>query len=185
MYYLRRGQLLNFVGLAEFDQPENESWTQKRPWADLKKTYEGWHPIIQTAIDAVDHDGCYRYALNNRPPVKNWSTARATLLGDAAHPTLPYLASGAAMAIEDGAILARCLETASSVSEAMQLYQASRIERTAKVVLESTANRTIYRIEDEQEMRKAFDAKDMNKTRSEWLYSYDPLSAPLGVTSGV
>lgn len=109
MYYLRAGSVMNFVGLVEHAKPETESWTQKRPWEELKADFVGWHPKIQTVIDAIDRDGCYRYALNNRPPVANWSTNRVTLLGDAAHPTLPYLASGAVMAIEDSAVFARCL----------------------------------------------------------------------------
>ncbi|WP_160142146.1 FAD-dependent monooxygenase [Pigmentiphaga humi] len=179
MYYLRARKLMNFVGLVEHAHPENESWTQVRPWADLKADFEGWHPTIQTVIDAIDRDGCYRYALNNRAPVDNWSTARATLLGDAAHPTLPYLASGAAMAIEDGEILARCLAACDNVPDALQSYQNSRMDRTAAVVRESTENRDLYRIEDEDEMRRAFHAKNMSKTRSEWLYSYDPLTVPL------
>jgi salicylate hydroxylase len=179
MYYLRAGALMNFVGLVEHDQPENESWTQKRPWEELKADYEGWHPTIQTVIDAIDKDSCYRYALNNRPPVSNWSTERATLLGDSAHPTLPYLASGAAMAIEDSAVLARCLEDCASIPEALQLYQRNRIDRTARVVIESTESRALYRIEDEEEMRKAFHEKNLSKARAEWLYSYDPLTVPL------
>lgn len=179
MYYLRGGTLMNFVGLVEHAQPENESWTQKRPWEDLKADFQGWHPVIQTVIDAIDRDGCYRYALNNRLPVGGWSTGRATLLGDAAHPTLPYLASGAAMAIEDAAVLARCLGEAGTVGDALQLYQELRVERTARVVLESTDNRDLYRIEDEDQMRQAFHQKDMSKSRAEWLYSYDPLTVPL------
>jgi salicylate hydroxylase len=180
MYYLRAGKLMNFVGLVEHAQPENESWTQKRPWADLKADFAGWHPTIQTVIDAIDKDGCYRYALNDRTPVDNWSTGRVTLLGDSAHPTLPYLASGAAMAIEDGAVLARCLEEGASVPQALQTYQDARMDRTARVVHESAGNRDLYRIEDEAEMRRAFQQKNMTKTRSEWLYSYDPLTVPLG-----
>jgi salicylate hydroxylase len=179
MYYLRGGELMNFVGLVEHAHPENESWTQKRPWADLKADFEGWHPTIQTVIDAIDRDGCYRYALNDRAPVDNWSMGRATLLGDAAHPTLPYLASGAAMAIEDGAVLARCLTACPSVPQALRTYQDSRMDRTARVVRESAGNRDLYRIEDEDEMRRAFQAMNMSKSRSEWLYSYDPLTAPL------
>jgi len=131
-------------------------------------------------IDAIDRDGCYRYALNSHPPADNWSTGRATLLGDAAHPTLPYLASGAAMAIEDAEVLARCLDACGDVSEALQLYQRSRMDRTARIVRESAGNRDLYRIEDEAEMRRAFHEKNMSKTRSEWLYSYDPLMVPLG-----
>jgi len=180
MYYLRAGALMNFVGLVEHDQPEEESWTQKRPWEELKKDYEGWHPSIQTVIDAIDHDACYRYALNNRPPVSNWSTERATLLGDAAHPTLPYMASGAAMAIEDAAVIARCLQDSSNVPDALQLFQRNRMERTAKVVLGSTHSRGLYRIEDVAEMRAAFADQDLTKSRAEWLYSYDPLSVALG-----
>ncbi len=181
MYYLRSGRVLNFVGLVEHDQPEGESWTQKRPWEDLKADFEGWHPTIQIVIDAIDRDGCYRYALNDRTPVGGWSTQRVTLLGDAAHPTLPYLASGAAMAIEDAAVFARCMDSYDSIEEALRVYQDSRVERTARVVRESAGNRDLYRIEDEQEMRRAFEAMNMSKTRSEWLYSYDPLTVPLGV----
>ncbi|MDO8456425.1 MAG: FAD-dependent monooxygenase [Burkholderiaceae bacterium] len=179
MYYLRAGKLMNFVGLVEHDQPETESWTQKRPWEELKADYEGWHPTIQTVIDAIDKDSCYRYALNNRPPVSNWSTEKATLLGDAAHPTLPYMASGAAMAIEDSAVLARCLEDGAGVSEALQRYQRNRLDRTARIVNESTESRGLYRIEDEDEMRKAFQEKNLTRSRAEWLYSYDPLNVPL------
>jgi salicylate hydroxylase len=179
MYYLRAGQVMNFVGLVEHAQPENESWTQKRPWGELKADFEGWHPDIQTVIDAIDKDSCYRYALNNRPPVANWSTARATLLGDAAHPTLPYMASGAVMAIEDSAVLARCLEQDDAVPQALQRYQRNRLERTARIVNESTASRGLYRIEDEAEMRQTFQAKNLSQSRAQWLYSYDPLTTPL------
>ncbi len=181
MYYLRAGTLMNFVGLVEHAQAETESWTQKRPWAELKTDFEGWNPTIQTVIDAIDKDSCYRYALNNRPPVSNWSTGKVTLLGDAAHPTLPYMASGAAMAIEDAAVLARCLEDGADVdiSEALQRYQRNRLVRTARIVNESTESRGLYRIEDEDEMRKAFRDKDIGKSRTEWLYSYDPLHVVL------
>ncbi len=179
MYYLRSGTLMNFVGLVEHGQPENESWTQKRPWQELKADFEGWHPTIQTVIDAIDKDNCYRYALNNRPPVSNWSTPRATLLGDSAHPTLPYMASGAVMAIEDSAVLARCLQEGTSVPEALQRYQRNRLERTARIVNESTDSRGLYRIEDEAEMRKAFEQRNLARARAQWLYSYDALHAPL------
>ena len=66
-------------------------------------------PLTATIVDAADKDQCYRWSLFNRPPIADWSTQRVTLLGDAAHPTLPYLAQGAAMAIEDGAVLTRAL----------------------------------------------------------------------------
>ncbi|SNT12936.1 salicylate hydroxylase [Noviherbaspirillum humi] len=180
IYYLRAGKLVNFVGLVEYpNQTEVESWTQKRPWEELKADYAGWHPTIQTIIDAIDKDSCYRWALNNREPVSNWSTSRATLMGDAAHPTLPYMASGAAMAIEDGAVLSRALEMSDSVPDALQLYQRNRLDRTARIVRGSTDSRALYRIEDEEEMRRAFKEQNLTKSRSEWLYSYNPITVPL------
>src|SRR5204863_2247377 len=114
-YYLRAGTVLNFAGTVEAPVSE-ESWTLKFPWETLKKDFAGWHPAIEAIIEAADKDECYRWSLHNRPPVRNWSTRRATILGDAAHPTLPYLAQGAAMAIEDGAVLARALTEATSIA---------------------------------------------------------------------
>lgn len=178
-YYLRAGRLLNFVGLVERERGEEESWTLRRPWAELKADYAGWHPAIQALIDAVDRDACFRWALNNRVPVSNWSTARATLMGDAAHPTLPYMASGAVMAIEDAAVLARCLDGGEPVPAALQRYQRNRLERTARVVNGSTAARSLYRIPDLAAMRAAFHEQNLDKSRSEWLYNYDPLNVPL------
>ncbi len=80
-YYLRGGTLLNFVGIVETDEVSEESWTVKLPWDELKAQYRGWHPVLQTIIDAADKDQCYRWSLFNRPPIDNWSTRRVTLAG--------------------------------------------------------------------------------------------------------
>ena len=122
-YYLRAGALLNFVGLVETDEVSEESWTAKFHWERFKADFQGWHADIQTIIDAADRDGCYRWSLHYRPAITNWSTRRATLLGDSVHPTLPYLAQGACMAIEDGAVLTRALDHVDSIPDALQLYQ--------------------------------------------------------------
>ncbi|WP_291694335.1 FAD-dependent monooxygenase, partial [Bradyrhizobium sp.] len=95
-YYLRGGSLLNFVGLVETEEVSEESWTAKYPWETLKADFDGWHADIQTIIDGADRDMCYRWSLYYRPPIAKWSTRRATMLGDAVHATLPYLAQGAA-----------------------------------------------------------------------------------------
>ncbi|MGD9924939.1 MAG: FAD-dependent monooxygenase, partial [Pseudorhodoplanes sp.] len=132
-YYLRGGALLNFVGIVETDEISEESWTVKFPWERLKADYAGWHEAIQTIIDSADRDQCYRWSLHNRPPVRNWSTRRATILGDSAHATLPYLAQGAAMAIEDAAVLARALRQTDDIAEGLDLYQRNRVDRTARI----------------------------------------------------
>ncbi|HUA53789.1 MAG TPA: FAD-dependent monooxygenase [Candidatus Sulfotelmatobacter sp.] len=178
-YYLRAGALLNFVGCVETDEVSEESWTAKFPWQKLKADFAGWHPDIQRIIDTADKDLCYRWSLFWRPPIDNWSTRRVTLLGDSVHATLPYLAQGAAMAIEDGAVLTRALAMTQDVPEALQLYQRNRIERTARIVHGSTGNRDLFHMRDQQALRRAFANRDEGKARNAWLYSYNPLTVPL------
>jgi salicylate hydroxylase len=178
-YYLRGGKLLNFVGIVETDEVSEESWTVKFPWQRLKADFAGWHATIQTVIDAADRDNCYRWSLHNRPPVRSWSTPRVTLLGDSAHATLPYLAQGAAMAIEDGAVLARALRQAASVPEALDLYQRNRIDRTARIVEQSTENRRRFHHATADAIRAEFAGHDEGADRNAWLYSYNPLTVAL------
>jgi salicylate hydroxylase len=179
VYYLRRGELVNFVGLVEDETWLEESWTVKAPWERLKADFAPWHPKVQLLIDAMDKDNCYRWAMYNRAPVTGWSTARATLLGDAAHATLPFMAQGAAMAIEDGAIIARVLEQESSASAALDLYQRSRYERTARVQIGSNEMGKLFHLRTEEDLRHGFAGRDLAKERNAWLFSYDPWTAPL------
>jgi 2-polyprenyl-6-methoxyphenol hydroxylase-like FAD-dependent oxidoreductase len=178
-YYLRAGAVLNFVGLVETDEVSEESWTAKFSWEKFKADFAGWHADVQTIIDAADRQACYRWSLHNRPVIRNWSTLRVTLLGDAVHPTLPYLAQGACMAIEDGAVLTRALELTDSISDALQLYQRNRIDRTVKIVEQSTAKRTLFHLRTVEEIRASFAQRDEGADRNAWLYSYNPLTVEL------
>lgn len=178
-YWIRGGDLLNFVGAVETPVAREESWTAKFPWEDLKADFEGWHPDIQTVIDLVDKDECYRWALYRRPTIDVWSTARATILGDAAHATLPYLAQGAAMAIEDGAVLTRALGQCDDIADALQLYQRNRTERTARVVNTSDDNRRLFHLDSVDEIRATFAERNEGDDRNTWLYSYNPLTVEL------
>ena len=178
-YYLRGGALLNFVGLVETEEISEESWTAKFPWERLKADFEGWHEDIQAVIDSVDKDSCFRWSLYYRPPIATWSTRRATLIGDAVHATLPYLAQGAAMAIEDAAVLTRALQSTDSVADALQLYERNRIDRTSRIVTGSNANRTLFHMRDQEKLRQAFAARDEGADRNAWLYSYNPLTTKL------
>ena len=178
-YYLRAGALLNFVGLVETEEISEESWTAKFPWERFKADFQGWHGDVQTIIDAADREGCYRWSLHYRPAITTWSTNRATLLGDAVHPTLPYLAQGACMAIEDGAVLTRALDQTDSIADALQLYQRNRVERTIRIVNQSTANRTLFHLRTVDEIRASFSTRDEGADRNAWLYSYNPLTVKL------
>jgi len=177
-YYLRGGQLLNFVGCVEREADE-ESWTTRRPWHELDDDYVGWHPMVRAVIDAVDRDQCFRWALNRRTPIERWSSARTTLLGDAVHATLPYMAQGAAMAIEDAAVLSRALELDVPLDEQLVTYHRHRGPRTARVIRESDEMGELYHIADAVTMRQAFVDRDIARSRNEWLYPYDPWSVPL------
>jgi len=177
-YYLRSGELLNFVGCVE-RPAEEESWTAKRPWAELDADYPAWHPMVRAVIDHVDRDQCFRWALNARVPSLIWGTSRVTLLGDAVHATLPYMAQGAAMAIEDAAVLARALELPVPLRERLEIYTRHRAPRTARVIDESSEMGELYHIDDAERMRQAFQERNIAKSRNEWLYPYDPLQVAL------
>ena len=178
MYYLRSGQLINFVGCVA--RPwEEESWTSARPWSELDQDYAGWHPMVRAVVEAADRDQCYRWALNSRVPAMVWSTSRVTMLGDAVHSTLPYMAQGAAMAIEDAGVLARALELDLPLTQQLRVYEQHRAPRTRRVVEESTEMGQLYQIDNADAMRQAFHDRNIAKSRNEWLYPYDPLTVPL------
>lgn len=179
-YYLRSGTVTNFVGCVERAW-EEESWTTMRPWDELDADYAGWHPMVRAVVERVDRDQCFRWALNNREPSMQWSSARITMLGDAVHATLPYMAQGAAMAMEDAAVLARALDATDPLANRLRRYENHRAPRTARVVRESTEMGELYHITNAQAMRDAFVARDIARSRNEWLYPYDPWQADIGV----
>ncbi|MCE9541457.1 FAD-dependent monooxygenase [Candidatus Kaiserbacteria bacterium] len=178
-YYVRGGSLMNFCGEVQVPEASEEAWTRKSSWSALKKDFEGWHPSIQAIIDSASKDQCYRWSLFSRQPARNWSTHRATLLGDAAHPALPFLAQGAGMAMEDAVIFTRSLLKAADVSEALHMYQYNRMTRTAHATERTEANRATFELRTEGEIRGAYAAANEGKDRNGWLYSYNALTVPL------
>ena len=144
-----------------------------------KPTLTAGTRIFTRIIDAADRDECYGWALNVYPALDNWSTSRATLIGDAAHPTLPYSAQGAAMAVEDAAVLTRAVGEASSIDEALHLYQRNRLEWTGRIVREAYENLGLFNLETIEALRAAFAKRDMDQERSDWLYAYNVLTVDL------
>jgi salicylate hydroxylase len=183
IYPLRGGEIINFVGLVEDEAWEDESWAAKRPWTDLKSDFAGWSDEIQSILDVANRDECYRWALNIRQPVQGWKTQRAVLLGDSAHATLPYMAQGAAMALEDAVVLARALKMPGSIADRLDVYERARFDRTSKVVLESTANRTLFHLPSADQLREAFRTRNVGAERNAWLFSYDATAIPLEPTA--
>ncbi len=182
-YPLRRGELLNFVGVVEHDAWVPESWTEAGSREECLRDLGRWHEDVRTIINNIDIP--YKWALLGREPLEHFAQGRVCVMGDAAHPTLPFLAQGANMALEDGIVLARLLDSALPVPEALQRYEQARVERTAKIVRGSSDNTKRFHnpalgsaegaaayVEREFEPEKV-------KARYDWLYEYDALTVPL------
>lgn len=147
-------------------QPEPEfgleSWSAEGDVEVLRAAFEGFHPTVQHVLAACP--SVHKRVLVDREPLERWGEDRAVLLGDAAHPMTPYMAQGAAMAIEDAAVLSRCLEGVEpeGVAAALARYEATRTERTSRMQLTSRQN-----------------AWGKGATETDWVYGYNAWTAPL------
>ena len=136
-YLLRQGTLVNFVGLCERDDWAEEGWSIRASVEEVLAEYEGWYEDVRTIIRHAPPEGLIKWALFDREPLERWSVGRVALLGDAAHPMLPFLGQGAAMGIEDAMLLARAFAAAGTLDEALQRYVEARQARTTWVMLKS------------------------------------------------
>ena len=182
-YPLHGGAVMNFVGVVERDDWQVESWSVQGTHADCLADFAGWHEDVQTLIRNIGTP--YKWALMGREPMDQWSQGHVTLLGDACHPTLPFMAQGAVMAIEDGVILARCLDEFGDIATALEHYENARHERTAKVVHGSNANAKRFHShslataqEAEAHLNREFSEAKVQE-RYDWLFEYDVLTAPI------
>lgn len=142
-YRLRGGTLANFVGIVESDVWTSESWTEAGAKEDALADFKGWHPIITNLIERAETH--YRWALFDRQPLDRWIDGRAVLMGDACHPTLPFQAQGAVMAIEDGFLLAKlCGEMDDDLAGALETYFETRLPRTSQVQAASRSNAKLF-----------------------------------------
>jgi 2-polyprenyl-6-methoxyphenol hydroxylase-like FAD-dependent oxidoreductase len=143
-----------------------ESWSAKGDVKELRKAYEGFHPDARAVVEACPD--CHKWAILEREPLPRWSDGRVVLLGDACHPMTPYMAQGGATAIEDAAILTRCLGEVEGddIEGAFLRYEAHRKPRTSRIQAISSAN-TWMKGGDQD---------------TSWLYGYDAWNVPLTAT---
>ncbi len=137
-YRLRRGTLANFVGVGERDDWTTETWTERGTREEALADFADWHPTITRLLGKADT--LYRWALFDRAPLPRWVDGRVALLGDAAHPMLPFMAQGAAMAVEDAWVVAREVTQKTSSARGLEAYQHLRQTRASRVQAGSRAN---------------------------------------------
>jgi 2-polyprenyl-6-methoxyphenol hydroxylase-like FAD-dependent oxidoreductase len=175
-YFVQNRRLVNFVAVTEQDQWTRESWTDRGDIADALAKFGGWHPQVHEILRAVDET--FVWALFDRAPLERWSTGRVTLLGDSCHPMLPFMAQGAAQALEDGATLTACLIREADVPTALRLYEHVRLPRASRMQAMSATNKTRFHLPDgpEQEERDAVMASgstDFSIKAVAWIYRHD------------
>ena len=183
-YPVRRGEFMNFVGVVERPDWTIESWTTGGSAEECAGDFKGWHEDIHRMIRGAPQ--LYKWALVGRPPMERWTSGRITLLGDACHPTLPMLAQGAVMAMEDGLVLARALAQFPEPGEALLRYEEARRERTRRVVTGSAENARRFHDPRLANARGAQEYVEREwseariRERYEWLFTYDASTCTIG-----
>jgi len=146
-YYLRDGALINFIAVHRRDDWSAENWTTPGDMEQLRSAFEGWDDRIGAILGACEQT--YLWGLFDHPALANWTDGRAALLGDAAHPMLPFMAQGASMAIEDGwVIAAKLCGSDSPIAFRLRAYQAARHARATLLQDTSRSNAQLYHAHD-------------------------------------
>jgi salicylate hydroxylase len=181
-YPVSAGQFVNLVAFAPAGENSVESWTATATVEEFLAEFEGWDDRLVDLIRAAGVIG--RWALLDRPPLPRWSRGCVTLLGDAAHPMFPFFAQGAAQAIEDAALLARCLaECLDDPAAALHRYETLRLPRTSQIQKVSHARSLVNHLPDGPQQRQ----RDLSFTAanplvgSGWIYGYDPDTELVGL----
>jgi salicylate hydroxylase len=153
----RGARYLNLVCVDTASDWRTESWTAPGDPDELRNAFKGWSPELTNLLDRVAGP-IYRWGLYDREPLSTWLASPIALLGDACHPMLPFMAQGAAQAIEDAGVLAQCLAGGVDLAEALRRYEQLRLPRASRIQRLSYDNNVIYHLADGPEQRARDDA---------------------------
>jgi salicylate hydroxylase len=174
-YPLRGGTQVNVVAIAEDSAVGGDSanfWSATRDLAILKQAFARWDETAQTLLSASADWRSWQ--LFDRAPLQHWSNGCVTLIGDAAHPMLPFLAQGAAQGIEDAAALEQALSANNDISAAFQVYETARIGRAARVQAASRRQGEIYHMAGPAALARDMVMRIVGRrmlARQDWLYA--------------
>jgi salicylate hydroxylase len=184
LYPLRGEELINVVAHYDDDTYRHESWVTECPRDEVLERYAGWHESLLRLFEAGQT--WYKWALYDRDPIPAWTSGHVTLLGDSAHPMLPYLGQGACQALEDGAVLANALAASpSDAVAALAAYERTRRPRASAVVLTARARGVSNHLPSRWAatrrdvaiaVRRRLNRRDTDGRGAAWLADYDATS---------
>jgi salicylate hydroxylase len=170
-YFVHGTDFMNVVAHARQPGWEEEGWSIQAETEDFLSLYSDFNERVHAVIKAIPPENLFKWALRDRPTRDQWTVGRVTLLGDAAHPMLPFLGQGGNMAMEDGVVIGRCFEVAATVEEAFTRYEVARKER-ANGVQQMSRNRA-------EELMRFADEGAIEAGRRGVKALYDPATVPV------
>jgi salicylate hydroxylase len=175
-YLIRRGSLVNVIGIARSELWREEGWNIRATPEEFLEQFTGFHPDVRSLIERAPPQGLIKWGLFVRPALREWSAGCVILLGDAAHPILPFLGLGAALAIEDGIVLARALNLAAKLPAALAAFQRARQPRVDDIRAQSIRQGEIIQAADPDGL-----GMQQSPSQNAALFDYDPCTAPITV----
>ena len=174
-YPVRGGRDISFAATTHCQEPGSESWSAAATGGELSQAFSGWNDTVRGLIAGAQ--AITRWVLYDREPLPHLARSRVALVGDAAHPMLPFVAQGANSAIEDAMTLAACLAQGgdTATAESTRRYEASRASRTTRLQRQARWNiHGMHMPDGEAQLRRDGALRaDGDLRRQDWLYGYD------------
>lgn len=177
-YPIRGRELVNFVAFARTQEWFEESWSTPAQPGEIRSAFSDWCEPVKTILDAMDSKQSFRWGLFSRDPLESLVSGRVALIGDAAHPMLPFFGQGASSSIEDGVVLARCFAASASATEALERYDLVRTERVTHLQRESNLGAQRLQGLDPYVLRD----QPVKNEDSLGIFRYDPVGVDINLS---